>query len=99
MKRNDSKLRAFEPGALEPCDSCFKNQNKIGFDRYISCCNRIKRPNLDLLCFSRLQMVVLNYVVLFLKQESGSKDEKGIPQSVAGKFEGKVTFFEFRKFS
>ena len=58
---------------FEPCDSCFKNQNKIGFNRYMSCCNRIKRPKLDLLCFSRLQMVVLNDFVLFLKQESGSK--------------------------
>ena len=49
--KSDSKLRAFEPSSLELGDSCFKNQNKIGFNRYISCCNRIKRPNLDLLCF------------------------------------------------
>ena len=46
---SDSKLRAFEPQALSPraLRSCFKNQNKISFNRYISCCNRIKRPNLD----------------------------------------------------
>ena len=33
----------FELLGLEPCDSCFKNQNKIGFNRYVLCCNRIKK--------------------------------------------------------
>ena len=32
-----------------------------------------ERPNLDSLCSSRLQMVGLKDIVLFLKQESGSK--------------------------
>ena len=34
-------------------------------------------------------MVVLKDFVLFLKQESGSRDEKGILQSVAREVEGK----------
>ena len=63
----------FEPRGFEPCDSCFKNQNKIGFNRYNSCRNRIIRPNVVCYVFSRLQMVVLNDFVLFLKQESGSR--------------------------
>ena len=37
------------------------------------CCSGIKRLNLDLLWFSRLQMVVLKVFVLFLKQESSSR--------------------------
>ena len=32
---------------------------------------KLKRRNLDLVCISRLQMVVLKLFILFLKQESG----------------------------
>ena len=45
---------AFKPGALEPFDSCFENQNKIGFSRYILCCNRIKKAKPRIAMFSRL---------------------------------------------
>ena len=42
------------PLSLEPCDSCFENQNKIGFSRYILCCNRIKKAKPRIAMFSRL---------------------------------------------
>ena len=63
--------------------------------------NNKAQPRFPLL-FSKLQMVVLNDFVLSLKQESGSRDEKGIQQSVAREVESKgifLTFFKFRKFS
>ena len=63
------------------------------------CCNRIERAEPGLLCFSRLQVVILKDFVMFLKQGSGSKlkgsrlegsrDEKGIQQSVASDAKGK----------
>ena len=39
---------------LESCDSCFENQNKIGFSRFILCCNRIKKAKTRIAMFSRL---------------------------------------------
>ena len=39
------------PRALEPCDSCL---NKIGFSRYILCCNRTKKAKPRIAIFSRL---------------------------------------------
>ena len=53
-ERSDSKLWAASPQALEPCDSCFQNQNKIGFSRYILCCNRTKKAKPRIAMFSRL---------------------------------------------
>ena len=53
-ERSDSKLRAASPRGHEPCDSCFQNQNEIGFSRYILCCNRTKKAKPRIAMFSRL---------------------------------------------
>ena len=44
-------LRPFKPRALR---FLFWNQNKIGFSRYILCCNRIKKAKPRIAMFSRL---------------------------------------------
>ena len=70
MRVNDRNMsiKHLEPLSREPCNSCFKNQNKIGIF-YIAL--KLKSLNVDLLCFSRAQEVVLKVFILFLKEQSG----------------------------
>ena len=58
----------FSPGALEPCDSCFENQNKIGFSKNILCSIESKRLDLELLCFPGYVQMVLKdlFLVIFI---------------------------------
>ena len=69
---SNSKLRA-----LEPCISCFKNQNKIGFNRYILCCSQIKKAESRFaMFFQAIDGCFKNLCTVVKTRISGLIDEK-----------------------